>query len=842
MHDSKNIYGLPEESVDDVLTAFLTEIDPQLLDIGWGFTPAKSIEYGLTDQSMANHVRNGVFALARLNDLTPAFGAYELSDSELRQVIALFVIHDLHKLRGETSAQTEYEIDKEEISTLVTTLGVDEFAPSLCIEDFHACAVDHENSWKSNPEQSTRTYNTLRPFVRVADAFASCATPEEAASARNETGLAKAYPSTDLELRYHSLDDVKGVFTNILNGIISKVLTDRAGCELLLIYQDGCVYIADSDAPEVHIDEAFIGEIYDRLKRTINGAHPAYNDREKLAENLATRSQGFYGINNQDFFYAGAPNVLLAVIVKAVQDADPDDDPTDSMRETMESLDEHLPINIDTTSRVAPGYARLAYTAKRAFIEPLVDADLAEDALTATCHLFGVDEEITEELRTLREEGELNLTAGGKWDYAYAIGQHIADLTRRNNWSPIAPELATFLAQRLHDFSEEWDDVVMAEHTSAFETELRAYIADVLRVGGQASNPTDEMAALSDPFEEHHTTRRGKTCTFCNRGTTSTRKSDMKASKSLTTFQAGYSNRIPADAGKPDKLLACIPCQVEFSLRETGATRREDDRLFIHLVPDYFYTPAMWSLYADEVFARFTGEAMTRTGQLASAVFDVVTEQSSSESDMDVSTADGTLSESMTTVLREATRADDAGGRSMVEQLSQDFKTDAGFGTRTLSFYKPQDNETEFQFFGVFVGLAVASAMGLRAYVSHSPLPDIRGRDFSEMAKLDAGFTAVTEFYGSEIPLSRLRECLGAAAALIQLGYEVARDDARFPKYLRATRNKPLPGSYLLKRIAQDTDDSGTPRYLLEEADYLDRYVSMTVDRNDTVTFNNTNQ
>lgn len=246
-------------------------------------------------------------------------------------------------------------------------------------------------------------------------------------------------------------------------------------------------------------------------------------------------------------------------------------------------------------------------------------------------------------------------------------------------------------------------------------------------------------------------------------------------------------------------------------------------------MPDYFYTPTMWDLYADEIFARFTGEAMTRVGRLASAMFDVAT----TGEDRDRA-GETPISKSVSTVLREATRAEDGGGRSMIEQLQNGFDPDAGFGTQTLSFYKPQDNETEFQFFGVFVGLAVASTMGLRAYVSQSPIPEIRGRDFPEMMKLDAGFTTVNGFYGREIPLSKLRNRLGAAAALIELGYALARDDARFAKYLRIVRNKPLPGSYLLKRAVQDSDDGGAARYLLEEADYLDRYGNPTNDADTT--------
>lgn len=801
-----------------VLSEFLTEVDPKLLDEGWGFEVAKGTDYGQTDQSMVNHVRNGVFALARLNEIVPVFGAYELDNDELRQAIALFVIHDLHKYRDEdTTAQTEYDIDSDEAAGLVEAVGVDEFAPSLRIEDFHACTVDHENSWKSNPEQSTRTYDRLRPFVRLADAFASCETPEPAASERNKRALDAAYPGVDLDLRHHVLDDVKGVFTNLLNGIVARELNDRAGYELLLIYQDGCVYVTDSDHPQPAIDGGLVDALYARLTDEISTSHPAYDDRQRLAENFGVNyAQNFYSVSDQEFFYAGPANVLLAIIVRGVQDADPSEEPTDKMEETMNQLNDFLPFEIDTNTRVAPGYARLVYTIKQEFIDPLVEGGVFdEDTLTVTCWLFGLDDTSTEALQNLQEQNELNLRAGGKWDYAYAIGQHVADMVRREGWSPATDPLAAFLLERLEERAPDWREVVMAEHAGEFETELTAYIADVLTIDGHVAESAGQTDLLTDPFDEHHATRRGKTCTFCNRGTTSGRKEDMKAPKSLTTFQAGYSNRIPADAGKPEELLACIPCQVEFSLRETGSTRREAGRLFIHLVPDYFYTPTMWSLYDGEIFTRFTGEAMTRVGRLASAVFDA--------------TADGNPDEvsgaSFADILEEAAWHEE-GGRSMVEELGQGFDSQSQFGTRTLSFYKPQDNETEFQFFGVFLGLSVAAAMGMRVYISQSPLPDLRGRDFKEMARLDAGFTRVSDFYGQEIPLSMLRERLGAAAALVQLGYELAMDDARFPKYIRVTRNKPLPGSHLLKKAARDADDGSAPSYLLEETDFLDRHAT----------------
>jgi CRISPR-associated protein Csc3 len=833
--------GSEKENISDqVLSEFVSEVDPRLLNAGWGFLSAKSVEYGKVDQPLANHIRNAVFVLARLNEIATEFGGYQLDETELREVVALTVIHDVHKLAESEGAADEFELDVAFVDTLAEKLQLTSFAPTLSTadegnhSDFYACAVDHHNDCNAKPEMSTRQFDHHRSMVRLADALASCETPEQAASRRRREALWDAYPGCqELTLHAHTIDDVKGVFTNLLNNAVNDVLREEFGYRLLAIYQDGCVYLAeedlDSDAKATPtINEEFIGSVYKSLKNSIQDSHEAYANFKSLAGNLTTQSQGFYAINNQDFFYAGTETVLAAVVAKSFQDADPAQEPTDNMRETMEMLSEQLPIDIRSEDRVAAGYARLAYTVKRAFVDPVVKgSDVEGNALVATCRLFDLPEDVIEGLAELQNDSDINLTAGGKWDYGYAIGQRIAERERQENLR--VPDVVKWIMDGLSELHKDWSDLVMTEHTGELQQELRTYIGEVVRIEGELST-VQEKTSLTDPFNQHHTKRRGKTCTFCNRGTTSTRKSDMEARKSLTTFQAGYSNRIPADATKPDNLLACIPCQIEFSLRETGTGRRnpDDDRLFIHLIPDYFYTPHMWELYADEILLRFTGEAMTRIGRLASAVFRLAYAHEEVDEDY-ISTTDPDWPESaedFAEILREATT--DEGGRSMIESVSQGFKTDAQFGAQTLSYFKQQDNETEFQFFGVFVGLSVATAAGLRVYISQSPLPDLRGRDFPQMAKLDAGFTSVAEFYGSDIPLSQLRDRLGAAAALIQLGYEVKRDDARFAKYLRVTRNKHLPGSYLLKRAAQDSDDGNTAKFLLEEAKFLDERTGTT--------------
>ena len=797
----------PETVEQTAIEDYRTKVDPKLVNAGWGFKAAKSVEHGKIDQSLINHVRCGVFALVQLNEVVERVGGYTLSDEELRDTIALFVLHDIHKLDEDRDEDptTRFDISREEVEQFATQFGLYEFAGTADRETlkrmFHNCAVDHHDDWTANYDQTSFEFDQLRPFVRVADAFASSETPEQATNDRTQSALNEAYPSESFDLRYHVLEDVKGILTNLVNKSVGDSL-DRRGYETLLLYQDGCIYLASEDVTEPLIDDEFIEELFEDLKDSVRNAHEAYQDATKLRDNLATRSQGFYGINDQDFFYAGADTVLEAIALKSISDADPEDDPTDSMADTMEGLETHLPFSINRT-REPVGFARFAYTVKRAFVDPVLDATETErDSLSATCEVFGVADLVGQGLQDATEDEDLSLTAGGKWDYAYGIGQALIE-KKQTDWNTLAIQVVKGLA----DLSDEWDEIVETEHAGNIRTELDAYLREIVSIDGDSSPVAGET--FTDPFEEYGGSRRGKTCNLCNRGTAGGTKGDMRTPKSLTTLQAGYSNHIAVDSGKPDELLACIPCQIELSLRETGSARREAGRLFIHLVPDYFYTPFSWRSYT-RLMGEFSGNSRTELNGLAESVLELG----------DESEALGDLVDSM---------FNEEYGRSMIETLDQGFDPDSQYGARTLAYFKPKDNDTEFQYFGVFAALAIAAYSGLRVAVSESPIPDVRGRDFRTFAHIGGGFTQVHDFYGTNIPLSDLEDRLHAAAALIQLGYGMDRNDALFAKYLRLTRNELLPGSHLLKRIAQ-ADDGRNARYLLEEARVLDETTGITAD------------
>ena len=810
----------PKTVEERVVNAFYEDIDSKLVNAGWGFKTAKSIEFEKTDQSLVNHVRNGVAALARVNEVIEAVGGYPYNEGGLRDAIALFTIHDIHKLDEDRdeNPDTRFDIPESEIEAYVEKFGLLDWAESLTMADFHSCAIDHHDTQikksgetvrvfnPSNPDQTTHVFDDYRPLIRLADALASKETPEAATSRGVTNAVQHAYPNAVADLRRHSLTDVKGILTNLVNAAVAETL-EQASYEQLLIYQDGCVYLAPEDATSPTLDEQFVSEVFDNLKQNIRQAHPAYQDHGQLEENLTVRAMGFYGINDQDFFYAGAETVLQAIALKGATDADPSSEPTASMADSIELVESYLPFEIART-REPVGLARFVYTVKRSFIDPVIaETDGGKSGLAAACDVFGVAESVQEGLEAATEED--SLTAGGKWDYSYGIGQALL-----NEGIVDSTALAERVSDALNEIDADWAEIVETEHAGNLRSELTAYLNDVISVDGRPVS--DESAELTDPFKEYAGSRRGKTCVLCNRGTTGT-KGGMKAPKSLTTLQAGYSNHIAVDSGKPDELLACYPCKIELSLRETGSGRREDGRLWFHFVPDYFYTPLSWQQYST-FMENFNNEAKTELGRLAEAVLRVGDGGISRSDDEEV------LGSYVAALL------DNNHGRSMIETLDQGFDPNSQYGSRTFGYFKPTDNDTEFQFFGIFVALALSAYTGLRVVVSESPIPDVRGRDFQTYARVGGGFTQVHDFYGTDIPLSELRSRLNAAAALVQLGYGAERDDALFAKYLRATRNKWLPGSYLLKRLAQ-TDDGSDAGFLLEEARILDEETGQCIER-----------
>ena len=810
-----------EAELDHILTEYISEIDPRLVEAGWSFLPNKSVEYGKVDQSMVNHTRNLVYFLHQLGRQVQNTNLPPITPKKLRHLVALAVTHDYHKLREEDkNPDKRFDIEIDELESFIDKIGLTDFSAipndpdsALTMRTFRSCAVDHHDTENANSTRVTTTWREYRPLIRLADSMASSTTPEAAADARVQDRFHEAYPSGSVELAYHQTDHVSGIFTNLLNKTVSEYLREEHEYQLLTMYQDGCVYLAPAEQDQLEIDEETVAAITSRLGDSIGDSHPSYDDVDQLQSNFSiVGAQGLYSLNEPDFFYAGSRTMLQAVVRKGITDGDADTGATDAATESMKLLEAELGNEFEKTEQQY-GLGRFVNTIKSWFVDPLLPSNrTTNDLIRTTVSVFDLSDELSENLIALSEDIDSELTGGGKWEYSYAIAQGLLD---RHGTGPVIPtvekEIVSTLSEGLTELvgdDTDWQTQIQNEHAGDMSTEVQSFIGENLRIGGGNLILTN---ATVDTYDEYVKSSRGKTCTLCSRGVAAGGNlGPMKSKQSLTTLQGGFSNREMVGGMKRDKLLLCSTCRIEFSLRETAASRRDNGRLFFHLVPDYFYTPYSWRLYS-RLVNRFTGENRVRLGRLAERVFDIDS------------------FEEFTGIMNELTQPE-GNGRTMIESLSRQFDRNQQFGAQTIGYFKNPDNDTEFQFFSAFLALTVSAYTGMRVYLSSSPVPEMRSRDFPEFAKIGSGFTQVTSFYGETISLTHLRPVLQSAAAMVKLGYAIQgndRNDSLFAKYLRTTRNELLPGSYLLKRAVQTSDEGPYIPALMRYAVVLDQQNSI---------------
>ncbi|MHB8120271.1 MAG: type I-D CRISPR-associated protein Cas10d/Csc3 [Methanothrix sp.] len=823
-----------EESEPKLFEEYIKTVDIHLVERGMAFKPAKSVEFGKTDQSMLNHIRNGILFLLRFNEALEKLNARPLDKNGLRECIALFVVHDLHKLEfGEwkqdedasemkSTMENQFEIPEALLRRFIEEMHLMDFAPGLKDEDYFSVAVALHKSRFSRSGARTSLFMDLEPFLYLMDTMASCSSPEEAVSARSLTALRDGFPQdsseSQLNLQYHRLDDVKGILSGIINQSVANVLTEQ-GLIMLMAYQDGCVYLSRG-RKKAEVSGESIEKIYSVLEKNIQQSSSALSDPGRLGNNLKTPRLGYYGLSNEYYFFSGPKTMLRAFIEKSVTSAhaEKSSDLTESMTDGIRRCGEVVPIGMESSKEgqnILLGFARAVATVHQSFISEIISDN--KQSLRKTCEIWGVPADVCDALIKSMEIDPTYLANGGKWDYSYAIAQCVIDqksdgIKLRN--LPTVTGINLLFDQIWSNISQidGWDEFV-AGKTGAYRKELVEYLHDVLTINGTISSL--ENSDLSDTFKEYE--QSGKICNLCNRGTILNKK-EMENSNSFLSFN--FTNRVFVGKSKPTNIYVCVPCGVELALRRNGfnlpkGNGSNSEMLYFHFIPDYFFTPESWEL-VNSILSRFSDEARVRMAALSQKIFNSKYVGSSDKLAGDVD-----IYKSWIDDLAVKDEGKGSKGMSMAQYMAQGY--DNILGNASIVFYKPSENTTEFHFFGVYIALIIAAYTGMRVVISHSPITTMRGRDFKEAVTLDSINSQVVDFYGKFIPLSKLENAIRAASALIRLGYTSSGlKDSLFPKYLRVMRDEVLPGSYLLKMVYRGAENENNVQYLLDEAIFLD--------------------
>ena len=825
---------LVENPEPELFEEYLAKVDLHLVEWGMAFKPAKSVEFGKTDQSMLNHIRNGILFLLRFNEALEKLNSRPLDKRGLRECISLFVVHDLHKLKFDEWKQDEensempdtmenqFEIPESVIEEFIDVMHLKDLAPSLRDEDYFSVAVALHKSRFSRSGARTSHFMDLEPFLYLMDTMASCASPEDAVSARSLKALRDGFPqdspTSQLNLQYHRLDDVKGILSGIINKSVADILQEQ-GLVMLMAYQDGCVYLSKG-TQKAEISRTFIENLYNVLEKNIQRSSSALSDPGRLGNNLKTPRLGYYGLSDEYYFFSGPRTMLQAFIEKSITSAhaEKNSDLTDSMTDGIKRCCDVTSLEMENSKEgqnILLGFARAVATVHQSFVSEIISDN--RQSLQKTCEIWGVSAEVCNALAKSMDTDPTLLANGGKWDYSYAIAQFVInqeiDGIKLRNIPTVAA--TSIIVDRIWAGITQidgWDDFI-SEKTGAYKKELIEYLHDSLSINGTISSI--ERSDLSDTFKEYE--QSGKTCNLCNRGTVLNKK-EMENSNSFLSFN--FTNRVFVGKSKPTNIFACVPCGVELALRRNGfslpkGNGSNSEILYFHFIPDYFFTPESWEL-ANAILSKFSSEARIRMAALSENIFNskYISGSNKQEGDVDIY-------KSWISVL--AVKDDGSGskGMSMAQYMAQGY--DNILGNASMIFYKPSKNTTEFHFFGVYIALIVAAYTGMRVVVSHSPITTMRGRDFNEVVALDSINSHVMDFYGKFISLSRLENAMKSASALIRLGYNSSElKDSLFPKFLRVMRDEMLPGSYLLKMVYRGSEKENAVQYLLDEALFLD--------------------
>ncbi len=282
-----------ENPDDTALDDFARLIVPKMLSELAGYTAKggaawikKKLEEGIKsdraveDQSLTAHLLNGLLPVTalirRLRQLDTSVARY-LDEKAYRFFIAGYILHDWEKLPG-VSAMLEAKFGKgfkpdpikhrdvfeEVLIEWTRKLGLDEFLAAGGLGSING----HLDTLAWITQNTQERYDTHRPTIgfnltleekvcelcanltKLADKLASIVKHPADVTQTSITDLLHRLSDGQLRFTYHSLAEVRGVLTNIINNALLDAHRER-GWQPFLFFPNGVAYFGSNNAQSV---------------------------------------------------------------------------------------------------------------------------------------------------------------------------------------------------------------------------------------------------------------------------------------------------------------------------------------------------------------------------------------------------------------------------------------------------------------------------------------------------------------------------------------------------------------------------------------------------------------
>lgn len=827
-----------------VLIDYYEIIDPSLRGSSVAYLPAKSTEMGKVDQTMLNHIRNGVWALIELNVGLVALGsANALSERELKEVIALFSVHDLHKIRGRDWKE-QFDISQEEVLEYAEAFGATKFAPGLTGHDFQSVAVALHKSVGFHANLSVK-FNLYRPWLTVADTLASIEQPQATPSMQQQ--LDRIDPSVDFY--YHTFQEATGILTNLVHTGIAGWASEK-GLYPLLIFEKGVLYLGEADK-QFELNAEDIKEIYRAFRAALNSSHPTFSDTLELQKSLETQgSKGLYSIGNVFFFYSGVEKIAKAFAAAAV------------LREGENAAT----IEVDCAGSVLT----VGNTEPDMQYPPAQMVSIPRDCITGIT-VDGQTVDTGDILIRCRSEERKQKKFTLIPESVEIDGQKVSGKVVINGTGLMTSQVG-YRAHIMEDFGIDigWDSEIIS-YSRAISGLRMQLIEPLIKIGAlESDDPVLETcrmfevdAALTERLSEyalaHRTGDHHRVGGFWNysyaiardlldRDIDGIQFADIRTFNEKIRYLEDcitrYLQRVPQEKIQElesellypyqEKMLVWISENLNFNgsmfygafenkadkfqaycngggiCRLSNDTPYERERIplsigvgmlgqsFSNRLPVGATEPELFVSVpiVIEMGLRYIGHGIK--GETDRIYFRLIPDHfytpvlsrlfSQFLSIFNGDCQTNTRALALDILSRDTPRYELLVRDLVSESGRKNVLRYAGYGYKSLHttydvvFSKRRDNGTEYWFFGSYLGLILAAATGCRVVVGENPICMSLGDEFSEMVKLDAPHAAVKRIFGDAIPLTGLSSVIDLASLVIVLGYESTKEHKKDKK------------------------------------------------------------
>ena len=875
----------PRDAIADtyrVLVDYYEIIDPALRSSIVAYLPAKSTEMGKIDQTMLNHIRNGVWALIELNvGLLSLGSANALSEQELKEVIALFSVHDLHKIHGKNWKE-QFDISQEEVLEYAEAFRATKFAPGLTGHDFQSAAVALHKKIGFHANLSAK-FNLYRPWLTIADTLASIEQPQATPSMQQQ--LDRIDPSVDFY--YHTFQEATGILTNLVHTGIAKWASEK-NLHPLLIFEKGVLYLGKAGKLFELNAEEVIKEIYWAFRAALNSSHRTFSDALELQKSIdaSQAEKGFYKIENVFFFYSGVERVAKAFATAAV------------LRES----ENKTTIEVDC----AGGVLRVAKKEPYMRYPPAMVVDIPKKYITSITidgNTVDTGDVLIHCRSEERERGRFTLIP----ETVEIDGQKVSGKVIINGTGLMASQVG-YRAHIMEDFGIDigWDSKIIS-YSRAISGLRKQLIQPLIKIGAlESDDPVLETcrmfgvdATLSERLsgyaQAHRTDDHHRVGGFWNysyviardlldRDINGIRFADIQSSREKVQYLEDcitrYLQGIPPEKIQElesqllypyqEKMLVWMSENLDFNgsmfygtfenkadkfqaycngggiCRLSNDTPYDKERIplsvgvgmlgqsFSNRLPIGVSEPTLYVSVpiTIEMGLRYIGHGIK--GGESRIYFRLIpdhfyTPVLSHLFSQFLSVFNGDCQTNIRALALDILSWNTPQYELLVRGLiSESGRKNvlryAGDGYKSLHttydivFNKTRYNHTEYWFFGAYLGLILAAATGCRVVVGENPICISAGDEFTEMVKLDAPHATVKRIFGDVISLTELNNVIDLASLVIVLGYEQAMEDSRFPKYLQTLKNKMFPGSSLLKDIWREYEKKSRKEAFINRA------------------------